>query len=522
MTPSSTRRAAPWLALAMLAAVALCCYAPYRARPFDIIDFSDILPRLVAGHGAADRFARLAQYYGDQQGRFNVLSYAGMVLKWQLFGANTFAWQMVRAVEMLLAMAGTYLLCRRLAAGAWGATLGAALVLFAFPATHGWVRLTVPEPLGLICVLGAALLATRVRGARRWRAMAVGSAVLVALAILAKEMFVAWVPVVAYLGCFTDPGGRLERVQWPDARGRWLTVALAACTAVASVPVLLTMRNMRAQGYAAGFGSGALSLDRAADILQRMILPWPAGIGNEGLSMMIPALLFLITIAIGYLAAGDDADWAPHARRVMLLGLALPLIGTLLYLPWPVFWPAYGIAFAAGPALMLAIAITSVERFSARAGWAARIAAAVCVALAAASSVHLAARMAARQAVDAGMAMALLSHTAADSVVVALVVPPRTLPGAIGPAMRDYALNAQPSAVLPPAIDAQCADALARGRRPGGLGRTVIISYSDQCGPVTSATLTLRQTFRYFDLSDLRLAPDSIRADLFDPSMRAP
>src|SRR5664279_998889 len=113
MMPSSTRRAAPWLALAGIAVLALCVYAPYRARAFDIIDFSDILPLLVGGHGAADRFARLARYYGEQQGRFNVVSYAGMVLKWQLFGANTVAWQMVRAVEMLLAMAGTYLLCRR-------------------------------------------------------------------------------------------------------------------------------------------------------------------------------------------------------------------------------------------------------------------------------------------------------------------------------------------------------------------------------------------------------------------------
>jgi hypothetical protein len=520
MMSSTARRYRPWIGLAILGALAICFYVPYRARPFDIIDFSDILPLLTGSNSAAGQFARLVRYYGQEQGRFNVLSYAGMVMKWQLFGNDPLAWQLVRAAQLLLAMAGTYLLCRRLAAGAWGATLGAALVLFSFSASHGWVRLTVPEPLGLLCVLGAALLATQVRHARRWNAMAIGSGVLMMLAIFAKEMFVAWAPVVAYLGCFLGEDGRLEAIRRPNARGWWVTLAVGAGAALASIPVLLTIRGVKAEGYASRFGSGGISMERAADIAQRMLLPWPAGVGGGGAVMILPALCFVVAIAIGALAARGDAEWAPHARRATALGIAIPLIGTVLYLPWPVYWPSYGIAFLVGPALLLGIAVTSAERASIRTGWAARAAAFLCIALVIGPSAHLANLMATRQEVDAGLARALLSHRDADSVVVALVVPPRSASGAIGPAMRDYALLVSPGAVLPPAIDAQCADAAARGKRSGGLGRTVVISYLDQCGPITGATLTLQRSFAYFDLDHFWMARDSIRADLFDPMAR--
>ena len=85
--------------------------------------------------------------------------------------------------------------------------------------------------------------------------------------------------------------------------------------------------------------------------------------------------------------------------------------------------------------------------------------------------------------------------------------------------MREYALIVKPGAVLPAVIDAVCADALARGKRPGGLGRTVVISYADQCGPIASATFSASHAFGYFDLDRLAPRRDSIRADLFDPAV---
>lgn len=521
MTPNSARRFAPWLGLAAFAVIALWAFAPYRERPFDIIDFSEILAILTNGSSAASRLGGLVNYYGDVHGRFNILSYAGMVAKWELFGSDPLAWQLVRAAQMLAATALTYLFLRRLAASAWGAVLGSALVLFAFSATHAWVRLTVPEPLGLLCALGAALLAIRARGSPHWKALAIGSGALMMLAIFAKEMLIAWVPVVAYLGCFLQEDGQLAPIARPDLRGRWIIASLGAGTLIAALPVLRAMRAMKQQGYASQFGSGGLSTDRVIDIAQRMALPWPLGLGGDGAMMMMPALLFLVALILGAVAARGDGAWWPHARRAMLLGLAIPAVGTLLYSPWPVYWPSYGFPFVVGPALLLAIAVTSAERSSVRAGNAARAAALLCVVMVIAPSSHLANRMAARQTVDAEMARALLDRPAADSVIVALVVPPRAATVGIGPAMREYALIVRPGAALPPVIDAVCADAMARGKRPGGLGRTVIISYADQCGPIASATFSTSRAFGYFDLDRLSPSRDSIRADLFDPAARS-
>jgi hypothetical protein len=283
------------------------------------------------------------------------------------------------------------------------------------------------------------------------------------------------------------------------------------------LPVLYAVRGMKAQGYASQFGSGGVSVDRTIDIAQRMLFPWPAGIGGEGPVMLLPALCFVAAIVIGLLAARGNLPWASHAGRATVLGLLIPAIGTLIYTPWPAYWPSYGIPFLVGPALLLAIAVTSAERASPRTAWAARASALLCLALVIGPSTHLANRMATRQELNAGLARALLAYPSADSVIVALVVPPKVATVGIGPAMRAYALILSPGALLPPVIDAQCADVAARAKRAGGLGKTVVLSYSDQCGVITGATRTLRQSFGYFELSRFRMARDSIRADLFDP-----
>jgi len=515
MTPSVLRRAGPWLALALLGAMAFWLYQPWRGRPFDVIDFSDFLGRLAAGTGFVDRLARLVGYYGAEHGRFNALSYAGLVAKWQLFGPNPFAWQLVRAAQLLLATAGTYLLLRRLSAGPWGAVLGASLVLYSYSANQAWVRLTLGEPLGLLCVLGAGLLATEARTAAHWKLMALGSGLLMALAILAKEMLVAWAPIVVYLGCYLNEQGRLEPIKRPDARGFWVLRSVGIGTVVASVPVILAIVLIKQQGYATLFGGGGRSLLRIAEIAQRMLVPWPVAQAGEGPVLMLPAALFVLAIVLGFRRSRGVAGWESHARRATLLGLALPILGTALYAPWPVYWPPYGLPFLFGSGLVLAMAVTSAEAVSPRSAMGGRAVAALCIALVIAPSIHRARRLAARQEVNAGLAMALLEHRGADSTIVALVIPPRSALVGIGPAMRDYALAMSPGSALPPARDAQCAEVVERIRR--GLGRTNLISYADQCGALPIVTVSVRRAFRYFDIERFAGVRDSMRADLFDP-----
>ena len=373
------------------------------------------------------------------------------------------------------------------------------------------------EPLGLLFALAAALLAAQVRTARFWRATAIASGGLVALAILSKEMLVAWAPVVAYLGCYLGPDGRLGRIRMPDLPGRWVLASVGIATAAAAVPIVLAATSLKQAGYASLFGQGGLSPIRVAAIAQRMLVPWPVAQGAEGIPFALPALLFVLTLICGLNTASADNDWRDHTGRAWAVGLALPAMGTILYMPWPTYWALYGLPFLIGPALLTAIAVTSAERRSRRWGWTARALATGCLLTVIAPPVHLARRFAARQEVNAALAQELPSRQAADTIIVALVIPPRVgLPGIGTAALRNYALLLHPGTSLAPALDAECADVAARFRR--GLGRTVIISYGDQCGQLPVATISMRRSFRYFDLGHFRPGIDSIRADLFDPT----
>jgi hypothetical protein len=516
MLSTRLHRWGPALALVVLGILAFWLYQPWHRRPFDVIDFSDFLPLLIGGDSFSDRFGALISFYGPEHGRFNPVAYAGLGLKWDVLGSDPLLWQLLRAGQLTLAAGAVYLLLRRLAAGPWGAAIGSSLIFFSFSSSQAWVRLSVAEPLGLILMLVAALLAVRVQTARFWRATAVASGVFVALAILAKEMLIAWVPVVAYLGWCLGPDGRLRRIRVQGPREAWLLASVGFATVAAAVPIVLAAIGLKATGYAAIFGQGTLSPGRIASLAQRMLVPWPVAQGAEGMVFALPALLFVLTLLCGLNGASADRGWRDHTARAWLLGLALPAMGTILYTPWPTYWALYGLPFLVGPSLLIAIAVTSAERRSRRWRWTARALATGCVLTVIAPSVHTARRFAARQEVNVALAQELPAHPTADSIVVALVIPPRAgLPG-IGTALRNYALLFHPLATIPPALDAQCAEVAARFRR--GLGRTLFISYGDQCGQLPVATISLRRRFRYFDLGRFRPVVDSIRADLFDPT----
>jgi hypothetical protein len=514
--PTRLRRWGPGLALACIGILAFWLYQPWHRRPFDVIDFSDFLPLLAGGESFSDRFGALITYYGPEHGRFNPVGFAGLALKWGMLGPDPLLWQLLRAGQLALAVGATYLLLRRLSAGPWGAAIGSSLIFFSFSSSQAWVRLSVAEPLGLLLMLVAALLAVRVPTTRYWRTTAIASGVFVALAILAKEMLVAWAPVVAYLGWCLGPDGRLRRIRAPDAREAWLLASVGLATVAAAVPIVVAATSLKLTGYSSMFGQGTLSPGRIAALAQRMLVPWPVAQGAEGMAFALPAILFVLTLLCGLNAVSADKGWRDHTTRAWVLGLALPAMGTVLYAPWPTYWALYGLPFLVGPCLLIAIAVTSAERRSRRWKWTARVLATGCVLTVIAPSVHLARRFAARQEVNVALAQELPAHPAADSIVVALVIPPRAgLPG-IGTALRNYALMLHPTTPLPPAQDAQCDDVAARFRR--GLGRTVIISYGDQCGQMPVATISMRRRFRYFDLERFRVVVDSIRADLFDPA----
>ena len=92
----------------------------------------------------------LVDYYASE-GRFNIVGYAFLAARWNLFGWSSPGWQLARGAMMLLLIGLTYVLLRRLGASRLGATLGGSVYLIApaaadrtEPATPASGRLIVP------------------------------------------------------------------------------------------------------------------------------------------------------------------------------------------------------------------------------------------------------------------------------------------------------------------------------------------------------------------------------------------
>ena len=92
MTATSRRnRPDRFLVLCVAAAFVgtLFLYQPWRALPFEIVDFSEFIPFLRLPT-LAERLHGFLHYYGAL-GRWNVLSYLVLIAKWTVFGAHA-AW----------------------------------------------------------------------------------------------------------------------------------------------------------------------------------------------------------------------------------------------------------------------------------------------------------------------------------------------------------------------------------------------------------------------------------------------
>ena len=513
MDPAPFRRGLGWLPLPIAAALAVWLYRPWQSRAFDVLDFSEFLPILNAARGLPARLAALTDYYAGVHGRFNLLSYAALAAKWSWLGNQPLLWQVLRAFELLLIAGLGFALLRRLSASRFGAALGAALLLFSYSAALPWVRLTMGEPLGLLGALLAALLATRLERAERGKgtAVALGAGLLLAAAVLAKEMLVIWVPAVLLIGLTRVSDGRLILRRRDPAAVRFGLGALAGGLA-ASLAVLYVARKTSVAGYAATYGEASPTLARFGEIFQRQFLPWPITGRNDGTVMLLGALLFIGVILAGLRAGLRDPARRGISVRALWLGLGLPVLGTLVYLPWPVYSPFYGYPFVFGSAVLLASALTSLQARGPRAerwGGAAAVAAVV---LAMPHAVHLARAAAAQQEVMTAVARVLPEARGAQRIVAAVAALPAQAWQGTGPSLARYAMATTPGLTLPPAQDLLCGEA---GKLlSDGSSGIALISFSTNCGAIPGAQLVIRRDYSYWQWEPPGLRRDSVRADV--------
>lgn len=512
MASSPTPRGATVALILGGAGLALALYIPWVRRPFDILDFSEFLPLFRRESGFGGRFAALVDYAVHEHGRLNILSYAALAAKWSLLGDSPVLWQWLRFLEMGLLVAGIYALARRLDASWLGAAAGSALFLTSRSGEQAWIRLTMGEPLGLGLMLGAALVVTSERAALRSGIRTAAASVLVAAAILAKEMLVGWVPLLLLLGLCYRNGGLGPPVR--DLRSRHLVLGVGAATVASMLAVILAATSGSAESFTASYQMQSFTLPRLAALWNRIVMP-QSTLGHASMWLHPANLLFAITCLGGLSLALRRPEERRQALLMAAVGAGLPAIGALLYVPWPYFNAFYALPFLVGPALLLATAVTAAERQAPRARWAAYAGAAGMALFAAVSSAYAARATIARQQVNGELARSLPAYASVDSIVVAQeFAAPQKWQGT-GPTLVRYALAVGAATTLPPAVDASCRES--RALLDGRLGNTLLISYLDQCGGLPGASRRVARYFSYPDYTRFAVATDSVVADLLAP-----
>jgi hypothetical protein len=493
--------ALPAASAVLCLAIALLLYRPWEPRPFDILDFSEFLPLLTAHDSFGERVAALVRHYFMEQGRANVLSYGIIALKWTLFGGSPVAWQLARFALLLASIGGAFSLLRRLGASAAAAALGASLFLVANTASVAWTRLTMAEPLGLALMLVAAHASLTVHSAARWKRQAIVIALALTLAVLAKEMLIACVPFVLLLA-MRDSSGRMT---YRTRRVLMVVAMTAVGCAVALVPVVLAAFGATSESFTAAYGAGSFTPAWYAELVSRMLLLKP---------VLFPGNLILAVVLLtGLLVALERKD--RPALVLAGIALSLPLVAAVLYLPWPKFEQFYGLPYLLGLALLLAVALTQIERRWQHGKLLAYAGCVVALGYHALNAAQSARESAARQVVNARVADVLASHSRGDSVVVAMSYLVRQSWQGTGPTLQRYALAAPPGARVGAATDVPCAEG---GRRyKEGLGRSVLVTFSNQCGSLPRGAVTVREHYSYLDWATLRVVHDSLRADILLP-----
>ncbi|HET7040993.1 MAG TPA: hypothetical protein VFI13_03195, partial [Gemmatimonadales bacterium] len=321
------------LGVLLLLATTLALFRPWVPRPFDIRDFSEFLPYLTGNTGLWSRFTAFVGYYVGEHARLNVVSYAGLVLKWTLLGASPVAWQWARVAEMGLLVAGVYALGRRLALRPAPALAAASLFVVSRISSEAWTRMTMGEPLGLLLALGALILATtwRERPAETWRI--VGAGVLMALAVLAKEMLIALLPLLWLIGIARGEDGRLGTPAL-NAANRRLVALSGLAPLIAFGAVVLVAMTRGHGGISDLYGGRPAGIGTLLGLITR---PWLL-VGERGgfTGFALPGnALFLLLLVTGGWAEARHPERRAHLGWMVTIAVTLSLFFAILYLPWP-------------------------------------------------------------------------------------------------------------------------------------------------------------------------------------------
>jgi hypothetical protein len=509
---SVTRLERPFVALATILGVIVtfAVYRPDRNLPFYFLDFSEFLPLLQQGSAFIERLAHLSSYYAGQ-GRFNVLAYAGIVAKWEVWGDSPVAWQWTRFATMWFAILLVYRLLRRIGVSRPAAIAGCSVLPFAPVTVDAWMRLTTTEPVGMILLLFACLLALQpYSGTYSERSIGLGFGALCAATVLLKEMLVATL-LLPLLLVYAD-SGLTSRI--PSRRHKTLLIAMAAAVPIAAIPVLLTAVNASSDAYTASFGSHIRSTSEALGMWLLSLLPFDPSSSFPVRLTGLALISLLVVIVVGwYLRLRmPNAANGFRPKRLLAATMIFSLAGTLFYLPWPASNRFYSLPYLLSLVILTAVAFGAIEAWSRRALVLASLVLGVLLSSAAADSASQTNRMAARQIIDrAAVARLAELKKSFDTVLAATNQRQPAAWQELGPTLERYGRVF--GLDMPVVVNMPCAES----RRLSGSMHAAIVAYRSHCDGF-SAPNPIVQHFRRLRLPPMSITTDSVRIDFILPS----
>lgn len=302
----------------------LCGIYRVWALPLPVADFSGFFQVVEGSQSTSHAFRSLTwSLFGE--GRYFPLTTWRLAAEWRLFGAWALGWHVVQAFLVGAVLLLTYVRLRRMSISARSAALAivCAIVMGAVGSA-----LTLPqtcEPIGLIFFLIALFAADLVLDGRRNIAALIVVALSTTAAILAKETFVVVIPAVLIVAA---------RCAWPGPaalRRLALLVAVLAVTvgSFAAAPAAYVRAHAREQAYVERYSVRQLSPARVINTVSAMTLPVTRNV-------LFPAnVAYLLIVGAGIAAFALGGDRNRHAALEVAALATVPLLATLVYLPWP-------------------------------------------------------------------------------------------------------------------------------------------------------------------------------------------
>jgi hypothetical protein len=481
-------------------------YRPDRPRPFDILDFGEFVPLLKQADGWWSQFTALLDYNASQSGRANVVQIAAAVSRWRWFGDWTPGWQLTQAAAMGIVVAQSFVLLRRLGTTALAAAIGASIFLFAPAAARGFVRLTMGEPIGMIFVLGLSLRAIGFQERERWTRdvwwFAAGSA----LVILTKELMAPTLVLPVWLALTTSDGS-MSRPLW-SRRNVVLVGTVAIASLATLIPLAIVYLTASSTAFSSAYGSSAQSAAGMIAIWIATLVPFDL-VPRQPSAMWAGAVVaFIGLLASGWWIAFHDAGEGRRSKRLFTAAVLFPVLGVLSYAPWPAFEERYSFPYLVGPIVLVAFAVSHLQRTS-RTGAAVALTCALVIGAIGLSgaAAHASRADAVQRAAD--QLVVAVNAQGADSVFVGT----RTLavPAWIGLGPTLSRLAAATDRPWPPTRDVRCGDidSLVASR-----ARAAVIAFATHCPLGTWSSMRITTVHRFIDWSRWRVASDSVQVGI--------